>query len=127
MAERLKTVLPELISAEQTGFLQNRHISENIRRTLEVIKYAEKEHIPGIIVSIDFEKCFDKLAHSAIYGAFEYFNFPKSYIDWIKLFFTKFEVCTQNFGTLSPPPSKKEKDVIKDATFHLFAFFYVEK
>ena len=53
-------------------------------------------------MSLDFEKCFDKIEHKALQGALKYFNFPESFICWCSLFFSDFYVCTQNFGYLSP-------------------------
>ena len=83
------------------GFMKGRHITSNLKRTLEVIKYCNKNRIEGVIMSIDFEKCFDKIEHKAIYGALEYFKFPPEFIKWSKLFFTDFLVFTQNFGIRS--------------------------
>ena len=103
MATRLQKVLPFIISEEQTGFMKNRNIAENIRRTFEVIKYAKNRKIPAIILSIDFDKCFDRIEHSAIYGAMNYFKIPPEFITWSKLFFTKLWIRTQNFGQLSQP------------------------
>ena len=47
------------------------------------------------------EKCFDRVDYSCIFGSLRYFNFGETYIKWISLFFTQFEVCTQNFEFLS--------------------------
>ena len=97
----LKTVLDVLISPEQTGFMKNRQISENIRRTFEVIQYTKKGNIPGIIMRIDFEKCFDKLEFTGIQGALQYFNFGPNFRAWSQLFFANFELCAQNYGFTS--------------------------
>ena len=101
LAGRLTAVLPILISEEQTGFMQGRQISENLRRTFEVIKYTKKHKIAAVIMAIDFEKCFDSLSYSAILGALRYFNFGEKFIQFSALFFTNFTVCTQNFGFTS--------------------------
>ena len=66
LAECMKVVLPDIISEEQTGFMQNRNICENLRRTLETIEYTRNNKKAGLIISIDFEKCFDMVA----YGGF---------------------------------------------------------
>ena len=42
MAERVKPILVYLIGEEQTGFLKGHHISDNIRRTFEIIEYCQK-------------------------------------------------------------------------------------
>lgn len=42
LARRLKGVLPDLISREQTGYLKGRYIGENIRLILDLINFCEK-------------------------------------------------------------------------------------
>ena len=49
IANRIKTVLPELISDDQLGFIKNRCISNNIRTLDSVIQYTANKNIPGLI------------------------------------------------------------------------------
>ena len=109
IAERLKPVLQYLIADHQTGFMKNQNIAENIRCTYEIIRYCRKTNKPGLIVSIYFSKCFDKIEHSAIRKAFEYYNFGDTFINWVMLFFSNLQIYTQNFGFLSPSPFIKER------------------
>ena len=46
IANRIKMVLPELISEDQSGFIKNRCISDNIRTLDNAIKYAENKGLP---------------------------------------------------------------------------------
>ena len=98
---RLRTVIHGLIADTQTGFLSNQNISTNVRKTIDVIEYCNRTNQPGVILSIDMEKCFDRIDHSAITGALRYFNFGESFICWSSLLFTKIEICTQNYGYCS--------------------------
>ena len=107
MAERMKPLLNELIADHQTGFMKGRHISENIRRCFEIVKYTKKHKIPSIILSIDFQKCFDMLSHKAIHGAFEYFNFGPTFTRYVMLLLTNLQIYTQNFGFVSKPFTKQ--------------------
>ena len=61
VASRIQKFLPRLIDNDQTGFLKNRFIGENIRLVDSVINYANKEQIPGLLLFIDFENAFDSL------------------------------------------------------------------
>ena len=81
--------------------MENRYIGENIRKTLDIIRYTELEDIPALIISIDYEKCFDRLEHSAILGALKYFNFGDNFCKWIKLLYTENYSCTINNGHIS--------------------------
>lgn len=40
-AKRLKTILEDIIDETQSGFLNNRHISNNIRLVLDLLDYSE--------------------------------------------------------------------------------------
>ena len=62
IAERLKCVLPYIINEDQTGFISGRFTGENIRLLYDVIEYAEKKAIPGMLLLIDFEKAFDTVS-----------------------------------------------------------------
>ena len=98
LAIRLKLCLDKLVNRDQTGFMKNRFIGENIRKILDVINYAEMEDIPALIISIDFEKCFDRIEWSAVYKAMELFNIGDKYINWIKLLYNDTFSCTTNNG-----------------------------
>ena len=56
-----------------------------------------------IILTIYFEKCFDRISYGAIFGSMQYFGINKdsNFAKWVKLFFTDFVVCTQNSGFCS--------------------------
>ena len=98
---RLREVLPNLINEDQTGFIKGRKISHNVRKSLDIIDYLSKKKLPALILSIDMEKCFDRLEHNALIESLKYFNFGDRFVRWVRLFYTNFQICTQNFGELS--------------------------
>ena len=98
---RLSTALPTIIRQDQTGFVKGRCIAYNVRKSLDIMQHCSVNNIPAVILSCDMEKCFDKIEHRAIYRALELFNFGPKFIKWVSLFFTSFQVCTQNFGLTS--------------------------
>lgn len=59
---RLKYVLPKFIHSDHTGFMQCRHVSDNIPNILDVIEIAEEENLSCIILSVDFEAGLDILS-----------------------------------------------------------------
>ena len=73
IAQRLKAHLHKVIHPDQTGFLQGRFIGENIRKILDLIEYTENENIPALLISVDFEKCFDRIEWQAVKGALNFF------------------------------------------------------
>ena len=56
ISDRFKRILPYIINEDQTGFISGRFIGENIRLLYDVIDYAEKNAIPGMLLLIYFEK-----------------------------------------------------------------------
>ena len=90
-----------IISECQRGFRKGKNLSCNIRTAYELIKFAEVNKLEGIILSLDFEKCFDKLSFSAIFGALRFFKFPEYIVTWIEILYTDFAVNTQNNGHFS--------------------------
>ena len=100
---RMKPLLPNIIGTQQTGFVQGRSIHTNIRKTMDIIAHINQTGKKAVIVSIDFHKCFDRIEHNSIFEAFRYFNFGETFINWVKIFFNKFQVRTQNAGFCSEP------------------------
>ena len=94
-------VLPDLISPEQTGFMSERSICENLRRTLETVKFTKRNNKQGLIISIDFMKCFDLVSHQSIAGAFKFFGFSPKFIDMVIIFYNDFQLYMQNYGFIS--------------------------
>ena len=102
IASRIQTFLPQLIDNDQTGFLRNRFIGENIRLVDSVINYAYIKQIPGLLLFIDFERAFDSLEWSVIEKTLNCYNFESSLVAWIRLFYTDIGSCVQNNGIDGP-------------------------
>ena len=62
IANRIKTQLSSLIHEDQKGFTAGRYIGENIRLIYDVLFETKKQDIPGMILSVDFEKAFDTVS-----------------------------------------------------------------
>ncbi len=62
---RLQLVLPNIINDDQTGYFKVGYIGQNVR-ILETFHFlTSKMQLPGILLSIDFEKDFDSLRTSS--------------------------------------------------------------
>ena len=109
-ATRLQKVLPTIISDTQTGFMQGRNITDSIRKTMDVVSYINNTGKQALLINIDYEKCFDKIAHQAVYGALEYFGIGPNFVDLIRVFFHDFKIVVGNAGHYSTP-SKKTRGV----------------
>ena len=101
IAERLKCVLPYIINEDQTGFISGRFIGENIRLLYDVIEYAEKNAIPGMLLLIDFEKAFDTVSWDFLFDVLDFFNFGNDFKQWIYVFYKNIQSCVIVNGHLS--------------------------
>ena len=63
LSEKLKNVLPDLISSQQTAYVKSRHIGESGRLISDVIEIAKIKKLDGFLVAMDIEKPFDSLDH----------------------------------------------------------------
>ena len=102
ISNRLETVTSDLIGSQQCGFVKSRSIFSNIRTTSEIIAHLNKNPRElGVIIQIDFEKCFDRISHDSIKGTFKYFGFGNHFVEMLSLLYSDSMMCTVNNGYLS--------------------------
>ena len=78
IANRMEPLLPNLVHTDQTGFIKGQYIGENIRLITGIMEHTKSESIPGILVSLDFQKAFDSLEWSFMMKTLDLFNFGSS-------------------------------------------------
>ena len=62
VANRLKPLLPSLISEEQIGYVERRQILNNIIQAHEVVHSLKSNKQAGMIIQLDIVKAYDKLS-----------------------------------------------------------------
>ena len=83
LAEKLKNVLPELISSNQTAYVKNRCISESGMLISDVIEMCDILDISGYLVTMDIEKAFDSLDHDFLLFVLKKLGFGENFIHWV--------------------------------------------
>ena len=63
-----------------------------------MLLYLEQNEVPAVLLSIDFEKCFDSISHQALVESLRYFNVGEYFISWVKMMYKDFEFCVMNNG-----------------------------
>lgn len=84
MARRLEKFLPSLIHNGQTGFIRERQIQDNVRRTLQIINHIQKNKIEAMVISIDAEKAFDSVNWNFLYRVLHRFGLHEIIIKTIQ-------------------------------------------
>jgi exonuclease III len=88
IANRIKTVLPKLISEDQTGFVPGRYIGDNLRLLYDITHYLNETNTQGLLVALDFEKAFDSVNWNYMHKTLEAFGFGEDIRQWIAAFYS---------------------------------------
>ena len=98
LAERIKTVLPEIIHTDQRGCIKGRYIGENIRLLEDIINSKSDD---SMILLLDQEKAFDRVEWSWLFKVLKKFNFGDRFIGWIKTMYKYAKSALITNGTIS--------------------------
>ena len=101
VANRIKTFLCKLINEDQTGFVRNRYIGDNIRLIYDTIAYLEEHDEPGLLLNIDFEKAFDSISWDFMFKVLNVFGFKSDICKWINIFYNSIKSCVIVNGQIS--------------------------
>ena len=88
IANRIKRVLLKLINLDQTGFVAGRYIGDNLRLIYDMLYYVKEENLPGLLVSLDFEKAFDSVNWKYMHRVLKAFGFGEDICQWISAFYS---------------------------------------
>ena len=101
IASRIKSSLNHIVHENQTGYIKNRYIGQNIATINDIIHYTETENIPALLIAVDFEKAFDCLDWTFLQSCLIRFGFPDFILNWVTILYADIQSCVINNGTLS--------------------------
>jgi hypothetical protein len=84
IATRLNPLLTKLISENQSGFLKDKQITDNIVLVQEAIHSSKKSKAPGMVVKLDMENAFDRVKHNFLFSVLKVYGFSEDFINWIR-------------------------------------------
>ncbi len=90
-ASRMEKVIHSLIKEDQTGFIKGRNASDNMRRLLHILDFADSHPTPCAVFSLDAEKAFDRKSEVSI-KIHDYNHSISLYTDDIILYLDHFDV-----------------------------------
>ena len=80
LASRLASVLPDLVSPHQAGFVKHRNAADVAMAVRNVLGYAADEAaaspVDGALVFLDQEKAYDRISHPYLSAVLTKFGFP---------------------------------------------------
>ena len=98
MATRLKKVISQLISSDQTAYVPGRFIGESVRLISDVLEHMKTSELPGYFITTDIEKAFDSVDHTFLVAVLKKFGFGDDFIRWVRIILNRQESCIMNNG-----------------------------
>lgn len=88
LANRIKNILPKVISEAQSAFVLGRFITDNVISAFELLHYMKRKTRgnKGVIaLKIDISKAYDRMSWSHLKAIMQKLGFASRWIDWIML------------------------------------------
>ena len=103
LANRLKNILLQIISKEQTCSIPNRTIFNNLFLIRDTITLTKEKNSILYLLQIDKEKAFDKIDHDFLYKTMTKMRFSNTFVQFIKILYQNNISFIANNGFLSTP------------------------
>jgi hypothetical protein len=101
LSNRILPILGDLVGTNQSAFIPNRSISENVLLAQELVKnYHKKDGKPRCTLKIDLMKAYDSINWEFILHCLHCFGLPLRFIGWIKECITSPRFSLSLNGTL---------------------------
>lgn len=83
---RMKSIMPALVSPNQTAFIQGRKLGDHVMLAQALCKdYHLRSGAPRIAFKLDISKAFDSLNWNFLFNLLEIQGFHPTFIRWLKL------------------------------------------
>jgi len=83
LSSRLSLVLEKIVTPDQTCSVPGRSISSNLIMLRDMLDYIDRTNEPGILISLDQEKAFDRVDRTFLMNLLRRFGFGPSFCSWI--------------------------------------------
>lgn len=80
--------MPNLIDADQVGFISGRQAPDVTRKIINLLHYAETTKTPSIFLTLDTEKAFDRIHWCYLRHTLSKFSFQGNILSAIMAFYT---------------------------------------
>ncbi len=95
LAARIEPIMNKIIHPDQTGFVAGRQLPSNLCCLLNVL-YLPSDYVnPGILISMDAHKAFDRTEYPYLFTALKRFSFGPKFCSWIEILYTMSQASIQ--------------------------------
>nr|GEX75387.1 hypothetical protein [Tanacetum cinerariifolium] len=88
LANRLATVISDLVSNTQSAFVANRHILDGPFILNEVLSWCKRKRKQGLVFKVNFAKAYDSVRWDFLLDILHAFGFGSRWCTWIRGIFT---------------------------------------
>lgn len=103
IANRLKVVIGDVVEIDQSYCIPGRTIYDNVMVAKYIFDYHDKMNLPLGMLTLDQSKAFDNVSHTFLFETLRQMNFPNSFIQIIKNFYSNSSIIIKHKGKLLSP------------------------
>lgn len=89
LSNRLKRLLSDIISENQSAFVPGRSIYDNVLVAFEIVQYMKRKHkgLEGdVALKLDISKAYDRVSWRYLRAVMRRMGFCNKWVDWIMMF-----------------------------------------
>ena len=101
IANRLNTVISDIVDNDQVGFIKGRNSSTIIREIDDTIDYINSSKQSGILLAVDYKRAFDSISKEYLLWAFKQFGFGDYFLKWVEVIISNSESKVNYMGWIS--------------------------
>ena len=103
MANRLKPILEEQLPTGQYCGVPRRSILDALTTVRDIVAYHETTRTPLCLISLDFQKAFDRISHEYLFQILECYGISAWFVERVRAMYENMSALIQVNGTLVGP------------------------